>query len=290
MQDSSAATGATKPRLWTLALAGVSALLASLLAAGIALAVVAWNTLGSPPNAAAITAIAKRPLGLSLAALCQSLVFAATALIAAALSAEGLKKRLALSLGQPRGLRWLGLAAVSTLAGLSGSAAVFNLALAIAGGVPSKSLEAIDRAIRGASGGEFVLLVLAVAVCAPLGEELFFRGYLQSRLVARFGAAGGVLLSALWFALAHFDPMHSSATFAMGLALGYAVLRSGSLWVSVLAHLINNSIAVLTARLGPATEQAASAPAEHVGWALAFALVAALAVRGIATLTEPTRG
>ena len=71
MQDFTAAPEAPKPRLWTLALAGASALLASLLAAGVALAVLAWSTLGSPPNAMAITAIAKRPLGLSLAALCQ---------------------------------------------------------------------------------------------------------------------------------------------------------------------------------------------------------------------------
>ena len=281
MQDFTAAPEAPKPRLWTLALAGASALLASLLAAGVALAVLAWSTLGSPPNAMAITAIAKRPLGLSLAALCQSLVFAVTALIAAALGKQPLKQRLALTLGRPRGLRWLALAAVSSLAGLAASSAVFNVALAIAGGVPSRSLEAIDRAIRAASGGEFVLLTVAVALCAPLGEELFFRGYLQSRLVARFGPAGGVLLSALWFALAHFDPMHSSATFAMGLVLGYAVLRSGSLWVSVVAHLVNNGMAVLGARLGDAPGQTVSAPAEHLGWALFFALVAGLAAHAL---------
>jgi membrane protease YdiL (CAAX protease family) len=275
-----------KPRLWTLVLAGAAALGVSLVVGGAALALVAWRTLGSTPNALAIMAIAKRPIGLALAALCQSLVFAATAIVAAALSPVSMRERLQFSLGKVRGIRWLLLAAVVSFAGLSASGSVFNLALAFAGGMQSRSLAAIDDSIRAASEPEFTLLCVAVAVFAPLGEELFFRGYLQSRLVARFGAAGGVLLTALWFALAHLDPMHSSATFAMGLVLGFAVLRSGSLWVSVVAHMVNNAIAVFGARMSSEVDLMPSPTMEHLVWSVAFALAAALGLRTMIQLTE----
>jgi membrane protease YdiL (CAAX protease family) len=286
MLDAPLPVRAKKPRLWTLVLAGAAALAISLVAGGAALALVAWRTLGSAPNALAIMAIAKRPIGLALAALCQSLVFAGTALVAAALSPVSMRERLQCSLGKVRGPRWLLLSTVVSISGLSASGSVFNLALAFASGVQSKSLAAIDDAIRAASGPEFALLCVAVSVFAPLGEELFFRGYLQSRLVTRFGAAGGVFLTALWFALAHLDPMHSSATFAMGLVLGFSVLRSGSLWVSVVAHMVNNAIAVFAARMSSEVDLVPSPTMEHLVWSVALALAAALGLRTIIQLTE----
>jgi membrane protease YdiL (CAAX protease family) len=148
--------------------------------------------------------------------------------------------------------------------------------------VRSDALETLDAAMKRASGGELLLLFVGLALCAPLGEELFFRGYLQSRLVARAGAFYGIAITALLFALAHFDLMHSTATFAMGLALGYAAFRAESTWVTVAAHFINNVLAVVSAR---AALDETGTTTEHLSWALGFTLCAAVGLRALVKLT-----
>jgi membrane protease YdiL (CAAX protease family) len=271
-----------KPRIWTLVVAGAAALFVSLLAAGIVLVAMAFGASGGFPGPAALEAAATRPLGLAVVAVVQSTVFALAALVPAALGPVPLKVRLVLGRGRVGGLRWLLVAAATSFTGMSASGAAFNLALAARGGVRSDALETLDAAMKRAAGGELLLLFVGLALCAPLGEELFFRGYLQSRLVARAGAFYGIAITAFLFALAHFDLMHSTATFAMGLALGYAAFRAESTWVTVAAHFINNLLAVVSARAGM---DETGTTTEHLSWALGFALCAAVGLRALVKLT-----
>ena len=52
------------------------------------------------------------------------------------------------------------------------------------------------------------------------------------------------------FGLLHLDPPHVVATAVMGVMLQYAYLTTRSLWVPVLLHFLNNSLAILSASLG----------------------------------------
>jgi membrane protease YdiL (CAAX protease family) len=74
-----------------------------------------------------------------------------------------------------------------------------------------------------------------------IGEELVWRGLVQTELMRRFGPRGGVILAALAYALAH-APLGSLLLFAAALICGMAwsALRaaSGSLVPSLLAHLV----------------------------------------------------
>lgn len=94
------------------------------------------------------------------------------------------------------------------------------------------------------------LLFLAVQVTA---EEVFFRGYLQQQLAARFRSpwlwmvAPSVLFGAL-----HHDPSLGTmsyglilATGATGLALADLTARSGTLGPAIALHFVNNVIALL---------------------------------------------
>jgi len=93
-------------------------------------------------------------------------------------------------------------------------------------------------------------IFLAVAIGAPVSEELFFRGWLQRCARARFGVRAGVLISAALFALAHGGPVLVIAIFPMGLLLGWAYERTGSLWVTILMHAVNNAAATVGVWLG----------------------------------------
>ncbi|KEO84253.1 CPBP family intramembrane glutamic endopeptidase [Tumebacillus flagellatus] len=90
-----------------------------------------------------------------------------------------------------------------------------------------------------------LLPLLATSVIAPLGEEMLFRGLVQSTVTAKWGNLAGVLLSSLLFALLHADVVLFLPIFVMGILL--AVLRrvSDSLWAPIWLHALNNFYASL---------------------------------------------
>jgi membrane protease YdiL (CAAX protease family) len=102
-----------------------------------------------------------------------------------------------------------------------------------------------------ASPAMAVNLFLGVAVLAPIGEEMFFRGFLHNCARRRLGAFWGTLLSATAFALAHGGPLTMPAILPMGILLAVAYDMTGSLWVSMTMHGVNNGIMVLAILLFP---------------------------------------
>jgi membrane protease YdiL (CAAX protease family) len=100
---------------------------------------------------------------------------------------------------------------------------------------------------------ELLALVLAAAVAPGLCEEVAFRGFFQPMLRSRYGKHVGIALAAGLFAVMHLDPWHLLALFIIGLFLGYLYAWTGTLWVPVLAHFMNNATSVLLIYLAPDT-------------------------------------
>ncbi|MHB1271254.1 MAG: CPBP family intramembrane glutamic endopeptidase [Rhodanobacter sp.] len=93
-------------------------------------------------------------------------------------------------------------------------------------------------------------LVLVVASLGPLVEELLFRGVLLSALLQRWRVGWAVAISSLLFALAHLSGLqyqwYALPDLALlALALAGLRLRSGSIWPGVVAHGVNNLLAVV---------------------------------------------
>jgi len=121
---------------------------------------------------------------------------------------------------------------------------VLDSGLRLAGLWPEEGwLRVMERVMRESSPGEFVLLLLPLTLGAGVGEELFCRGYLQTRLVERWGRWPGVAIAALAFGLLHFSWVHSLLAFCAGLFLGWSVERAGSIRPAMLAHVLNNLVA-----------------------------------------------
>lgn len=90
--------------------------------------------------------------------------------------------------------------------------------------------------------------VLAVGVCPGVAEELWCRGFLGRGLVGRYGPWLGVLLASAFFGLLHlYPPAYVLITAVMGAVLHFTYLMSRSLWVPILLHVLNNSLAALGA-------------------------------------------
>jgi len=115
-------------------------------------------------------------------------------------------------------------------------------------GPQSDQLEFLNDMIREPEAGRAVLVALLVSLVPAFSEELFFRGLVQSRLVAIWPPGAAILLTSVVFALVHFDSQHMIAVLPIGLYLGWAAWRSGTVWTSMLLHGLNNLAGVLLIR------------------------------------------
>ncbi len=96
------------------------------------------------------------------------------------------------------------------------------------------------------------LLWIAVVVLAPLNEEIFFRGFLFAGIRrSPLGGRGAVLLTTLLWSAIHlqYDYYGRATIFASGLLLGYARLKTDSLYPTLLMHGLMNLVATIQAAI-----------------------------------------
>ena len=102
-----------------------------------------------------------------------------------------------------------------------------------------------SRQLAGLAG--WLLLCLAIGVGAPIVEEVCFRGLFWGSLAKRGISPWWVTIwTALAFAVFHLEPVRMPLLFVTGLLLGYLRQRTGRLGAPILAHMVNNSVGVLS--------------------------------------------
>lgn len=84
--------------------------------------------------------------------------------------------------------------------------------------------------------------LVAVCIAAPLGEEVFFRGFLFGSLRGRLGFARGAVISGLVFAILHPDYLLVVLMVFVGMALAWLYERRGSLLAPIGAHAMFNVV------------------------------------------------
>jgi len=89
-----------------------------------------------------------------------------------------------------------------------------------------------------------VFVLLSTAIIIPIFEEILFRGFLLSGLRFFMGSYAAILVSAAVFAFMH-EPQAAIPVFAVGCILGYLKERTGSLYSSILGHMVHNSLMLL---------------------------------------------
>jgi membrane protease YdiL (CAAX protease family) len=88
--------------------------------------------------------------------------------------------------------------------------------------------------------------LLMVAVLPALGEELLFRGVIQKILIVLTkNKHAGIWLSAALFSALHLQFFGFFPRMILGAVFGYLLIWSGTLWLPVLAHFVNNAGAVI---------------------------------------------
>jgi membrane protease YdiL (CAAX protease family) len=116
-------------------------------------------------------------------------------------------------------------------------------------GVPKELIEINEKFLRASSSGEFLLLVVAIAVIPALCEETFFRGYAQRTFERTLGWKS-VLLVGFLFGLFHVQPLGLFSLSGLGMLFGYFYFASRSLLPGMAAHFTNNAVTVFLAYSG----------------------------------------
>lgn len=127
------------------------------------------------------------------------------------------------------------------------------------------------------------IVVLVVALAPAICEEVLFRGVLVRGLSTRFFVPFAILAGALLFSVYHLRVVQLVPTFTLGLVLGFLALRADSALPGMIAHFMNNAIALLVVRGD--VSPVAGAIGSHPNAALvAFAMATA---SGIAIVAAP---
>ena len=98
--------------------------------------------------------------------------------------------------------------------------------------------------VSGDHLGHLMINLAMIAVLPAIGEELIFRGILQNILKqATRNKHLAIWLAAFIFSAFHLQFYGFLPRFFLGIVLGYLYYASGSLWLPILAHFINNAFA-----------------------------------------------
>jgi sodium transport system permease protein len=93
-------------------------------------------------------------------------------------------------------------------------------------------------------------LIGLIAVLPALCEEVLFRGAILGLLRDTLGPVARCIVVAVLFGALHLMLMRILPTATLGLLLTAAAMRTRSLWVPVLMHLLNNGLVITAATLG----------------------------------------
>lgn len=143
--------------------------------------------------------------------------------------------------------------------------------------------EMADYSSMIAGSSNKLVELLAVAVAAPLSEEIFFRGaILSSFKKTKMPLWLSVTLQAALFGLIHGLPLQMAYAFLLGLLLGALTEKCQSLWPSVLLHALFNAAGYWTELLSDSTP----------GWVMLLLLLlsAVITLFSLRTIFHPQKG
>ena len=111
--------------------------------------------------------------------------------------------------------------------------------------IEEMQMELLEQVLLGEVG--LLLSILLVAVTPAICEEIFFRGYVQRNLERAAGVVWGIALTGLVFGLFHLRLTQVLPLAILGVYFAYLTWRTGSLWIPIVLHFINNAIALVVA-------------------------------------------
>ncbi|MDE5867056.1 MAG: CPBP family intramembrane metalloprotease [Lachnospiraceae bacterium] len=120
----------------------------------------------------------------------------------------------------------------------------------------------VDNAVESISGDvlqmPFLVMLFMIAIFGPFSEEFVFRGIIFRGYKNSGSVLQAVIWSAVLFGVMHLNFNQAAYAIAMGFMCALVVEASGSLWASVVAHMVFNAPSVFTMYLSDFFQSGAS--------------------------------
>ncbi|KAJ6415116.1 CAAX AMINO TERMINAL PROTEASE [Salix viminalis] len=107
------------------------------------------------------------------------------------------------------------------------------------------TLSSVEQSIAARDPVAMILYAIVVSVCAPVWEEIVFRGFLLPSLTRYMPVWCAILVSSVAFALAHFNVQRMLPLIFLGVVMGVIFARSRNLLPSMLLHSLWNGFVFL---------------------------------------------
>jgi membrane protease YdiL (CAAX protease family) len=129
------------------------------------------------------------------------------------------------------------------------------------------------------SWGEYIAALFIMAFFPAMFEEVFFRGAVQNLLVKWWKRPLlAIFITSIFFSLIHMSIYLFLSRIVLGFVLGLLYYKSRNIWVNIIAHFLNNAIAVTAlfymSRNSPKLDITKLDP--RIDWWLGFVGLAAL--------------
>ncbi|CAO2191514.1 unnamed protein product [Urochloa humidicola] len=110
---------------------------------------------------------------------------------------------------------------------------------------PVVGVSSVEQSIVARDPVAMALYAVIVTVCAPIWEEIVFRGFLLPSLTRYMPLQWSILASAAAFALAHFNAQRVMPLIFLGVVMGGVFARSRNLLASMVLHSLWNGFVFL---------------------------------------------
>ncbi|XP_054786688.1 uncharacterized protein LOC129292961 isoform X1 [Prosopis cineraria] len=107
------------------------------------------------------------------------------------------------------------------------------------------TISSVEQSIVARDPVAMALYAVVVSVCAPIWEEIVFRGFLLPSLTKYMPVWCAILVSSVAFALAHFNLQRMLPLVFLGIVMGVVFVRSRNLLPSMLLHSLWNAFVFL---------------------------------------------
>ncbi len=102
--------------------------------------------------------------------------------------------------------------------------------------LPESLIQKYEEMYSYIGEGNVIIEFIAVAICAPVVEEIVFRGLCYNSMRRALTPSSAAIISAVIFGIAHGNIISFVYTSILGLFMAYLYEKSSSLWVPMVLH------------------------------------------------------
>ncbi len=112
-------------------------------------------------------------------------------------------------------------------------------------GLLMEQFQGMNEILNPLTGGNIFIMVLTIGIVAPFAEEFLFRGVIYRTLSKNISIPVTIIIQGVLFGIYHGNLIQGVYASLLGIIFGFITYKTQSLWPAIIAHMTNNTIAVI---------------------------------------------